>query len=101
MQEPFEIRQLRYFLEVADAGSFSRAARRLGVTQPAISQQMRELESGLRAVPFATSAKNARRSLRPACFFRNMPAPFCVRSTSRCSRSAWNLESCAAHSAWE
>jgi hypothetical protein len=30
IQEPFEIRQLRYFLEVA-AGNFSRAAKRLGV----------------------------------------------------------------------
>ncbi len=52
MQEPFEIRQLRYFLEVADAGNFSRAAKRLGVSQPAVSQQMRDLEVGLRAVLF-------------------------------------------------
>jgi LysR family cyn operon transcriptional activator len=52
MQEPFEIRQLRYFLQVAEAGSFSRAARRLGVSQPAISQQMRILESSLHAVLF-------------------------------------------------
>jgi LysR family nitrogen assimilation transcriptional regulator len=52
MQEPFEIRQLRYFLEVAGAGSFGRAARRLGVSQPAVSQQMRDLEASLRTVPF-------------------------------------------------
>ena len=57
MQEPFEIRQLRYFLEVADAGNFSRAAKRLGVSQPAVSQQMRDLETGLRAVLFQRRGK--------------------------------------------
>src|SRR5450432_1278961 len=38
------------FSRLADAGSFSRAAKRLGVSQPAVSQQMRDLEIGLRAV---------------------------------------------------
>lgn len=63
-QEPFEIRQLRYFLEVADAGSFSRAAKRLGVSQPAVSQQLRDLETGVRAVLLQRHGK--RTMLTPA-----------------------------------
>ena len=36
--------QLRTLLEVVEGGSFSAAARRLNLTQPAISLQIRELE---------------------------------------------------------
>lgn len=41
------LRQMRYFQALADAGSFAGAAARVHVTQPALSQQIKEMETQL------------------------------------------------------
>lgn len=52
------LRQLQYFCAVADALSFRRAADRCRVSQPALSAQIAELESGLGVQLFERSRKH-------------------------------------------
>ena len=47
-----ELKQLRYFVDVAELGSFAKAAEVLDVAQPTLSRQVRALELELRASLF-------------------------------------------------
>jgi LysR family nitrogen assimilation transcriptional regulator len=55
-----QFRQLRYFVKIVDAGSFSRAASVVHVAQPALSQQIAELEERLGVMLLQRSARGVR-----------------------------------------
>ncbi len=54
-----DLKQLEYFVRVADLGSFSRAAAALGIAQPALSRQVRLLEVELRHTLLTRNGRGA------------------------------------------
>lgn len=55
-----ELRQLRYFVAIAEAGSLSKASERLRVAQPALSMQLANLEAQLGTRLFERSNRGVR-----------------------------------------
>ncbi len=61
-----ELRHLRYFITVAEEGSFSQAAKQLEMTQPPLSFQMQELEDTLLGVKLFIDRQKRPLQLTPA-----------------------------------
>ena len=62
-------RQLRYFVEIAESGSFSAAAERLFVAQSALSRQIKELETQLHTPLFERTARQPRLTAAGEAFY--------------------------------
>ena len=56
----FEPAQLRSFLAVAETLSFTKAAERLGLAQPTVSQHVRKLETAAKRVLVARDTRDVR-----------------------------------------
>jgi DNA-binding transcriptional LysR family regulator len=62
--EKVDLRRLRYFVLVAEEQSFSRAARRAGISQQALSNQIKSLEREIDCVLFFRTTRQV--ELSPA-----------------------------------
>jgi DNA-binding MarR family transcriptional regulator len=71
-----ELRHLRYFVAVADAGTFTRAAERMFIAQPTLSQQIRRLEEMV-GTPLLRRVREGVRLTEAARYCWRSPGPSC------------------------
>lgn len=81
-----ELRQLRYFVQVVELGSFSRAAASLQMVQSALSQQVSRLEGELSTRLLQRSSKGVQPTEAGLAFFRQ--AQLALRHAEQAVRAA-------------
>jgi DNA-binding transcriptional LysR family regulator len=88
------LRQLHYFVAIADEGSFTRAAERLLVAQPSLSQQIKSLEQELGGPLLERLPKGVRLTAAGKAFLTEARAAVThAGHATRSARSALRLES--------
>jgi LysR family nitrogen assimilation transcriptional regulator len=76
-----QLRHLRYFVKIVEAGSFSRAAATIHVAQPALSQQIAEHEEQLGISLLQRNARGVRPTAAGDVLFREASVILINQST--------------------
>ncbi|ELC2816048.1 LysR family transcriptional regulator [Salmonella enterica] len=89
-----ELRHLRYVVAIADELHFTRAAEKLGIAQPPLSQQIKQLEKELGTVLFIRSAHGVQLSDAGMAFVNHarMAIKEATRAVEAAKRAAEGLE---------
>jgi len=85
-----ELRHLRYFLAVAEEGNFTRAAARLGIGQPPLSQQIRDLETEIGAMLFHRVPHGAELTAAGTAFLPEAKASLAAAEKARLAAQSAN-----------